>query len=116
MLLTHGIGGPTLTEYIDREAVMKARHNCKRNCQECDFAIDDDSWCEGEVWITDILRIPAADVRPVMKAHWINYRTIKHDGEWYCSACGKEITIYMGPDREDRYKFCPNCGAKMEES
>lgn len=56
-----------------------------------------------------------ADVRPVVKAHWTDHRTIEHDGEWYCTACGKEITIYMGADREDRYKFCPNCGADMRE-
>ena len=32
------------------------------------------------------------------------------------TACGKEITIYMGVDRKDRYNYCPNCGAKMEVS
>ena len=54
------------------------------------------------------------EVRGVGK--WTNKRTIEHDGEWWCTACGKEITIYMGKKREDRYKFCPNCGAKMEAS
>jgi len=62
-----------------------------------------------------IERIPTADVRPVVKAHWTDHRTIEHDGEWYCSACGKEITIYMGADRKDRYAYCPNCGADMRE-
>lgn len=60
--------------------------------------------------------VPAADVRPVERGKWTDHRTIEHDGNWYCSACGKEITIYMGPDRPDRYRFCPNCGACMEES
>lgn len=46
---------------------------------------------------------------------WTNRRTIEHDGEYWCTACGKEITIYMGEDRKDRYAYCPNCGAKMQE-
>ena len=54
------------------------------------------------------------EVRGVGK--WTNRRTIEHDGEYWCTACGKEITIYMGVDRKDRYNYCPNCGAKMEVS
>ena len=65
-------------------------------------------------FITEQLeKIPAADVRPVVRGEWTDHRTNEHDGEWYCTACGKEITIYMGVDRKDRYAFCPNCGAKM---
>lgn len=56
-----------------------------------------------------------ADVRPVARGEWTDKRTLEHDGEWYCTACGKGITIYMGPDRKDRYAFCPNCGADMRE-
>ena len=55
------------------------------------------------------------DVRPVVRAKWSCKRTNEHDGDWYCTACNKELTIYMG-NREDRYAFCPNCGAVMEES
>lgn len=58
---------------------------------------------------------PAADVRPVVRGKWTDKRTIEHDGEWYCTACGKEITIYMGADRKDRYAYFPNCGADMRE-
>lgn len=69
-----------------------------------------------EAWIqTALKKLPAADVRPVVRGRWTDHRTIEHDGEWYCTACGKEITIYMGADREDRYNFCPNCGADMKE-
>jgi hypothetical protein len=59
--------------------------------------------------------IPAADVRPVVRAKWSCKRTNEHDGDWYCTACNKELTIYMG-NCEDRYAFCPYCGALMEES
>lgn len=68
-----------MAEYIEREAAIKARNrSCKRNCAECDFAIEGDSWCEGEVFVVDLLRIPAADVVPVVRCseckHWKRIR------------------------------------------
>ena len=57
---------------------------------------------------------PTIDAVPVVHGEWTNRRTWTHDGEWYCTACDKEITIYMGEKRgNDRYKYCPNCGARM---
>lgn len=82
------------------------------DCQELPTAKHWDGHTEADV--TRLLSLP--DVRPVVRGKWTDKRTIEHDGEWYCTACGKEITIYMGADREDRYAYCPNCGARMEES
>ena len=59
-------------EYISRREAIKARkRSCNRNCLECDFAIEGDSWCNGEVFVVDLLRIPPADVRPVVHGKWI---------------------------------------------
>lgn len=97
-------------EYIEREAAVNAVLNLVPKVD-----------CDGYCWVIrgDAARaidsIPAADVRPAVRGMWTDKRTIEHDGEWYCTACGKEITIYMGADREDRYAFCPNCGADMRE-
>ena len=93
-------------DYISREAAIDAV--CKDCCLKKSMACHEQ--CND---IDNLKSIPAADVRPVVRAHWTDHRTIEHDGEWYCSACGKEITIYMGADRPDRYRFCPNCGADM---
>ena len=93
-----------MPDYIEREAALAAlrkAHNPNTARMAISFAA--------------VNSVPAADVRPVVRAHWTDRRTIEHDGEWYCTACGKEITIYMGADREDRYNFCPNCGADMRE-
>ena len=57
--------------------------------------------------------IPAADVRPVVRGRW---ETVMLDHErmgcrptaHYCSEC-HQITWF-------RTFYCPNCGAKMEES
>lgn len=39
---------------------------------------------------------------------WTTKRTQEHDGEWYCDQCGYE------PIGFDTFKYCPQCGAKME--
>lgn len=62
-----------------------------------------------------ISEIPAADVRPAVKARWTDHRTNEHDGEWYCSACGEE-PWWCGVTEDILPKYCPNCGAMMEES
>ena len=41
------------------------------------------------------------------KAEWTTKRTESHDGEWYCSACGYEPTVF------ENTPYCPACGAKM---
>lgn len=83
---------------------------------ECEAAIKCCTFGRTSLGLVDELRrLPAADVRPVVRGKWTDKRTIEHDGEWYCTACGKEITIYMGADRKDRYAYCPNCGADMRE-
>ena len=100
-----------MAEYIEREAAIKARNrSCKRNCAECDFAIEGDSWCEGEVFVVDLLRIPAADVAPVRHGRWV--KTVGENGvtsAYRCSGCGFEDNRYT------LFNFCPNCGAAMNK-
>lgn len=49
---------------------------------------------------------PAADVQEVRHGHWITEDKGHYFYDWKCSVCG-------GSGRAD-YRFCPNCGAKME--
>ena len=68
-----------------------------------------------EAAIAQLDELESVDAVPVVHGEWTNRRTWTHDGEWYCTACDKEITIYMGEKRgNDRYNYCPNCGAKMD--
>lgn len=63
--------------------------------------------------------IPAADVAPVVHAHWVEYpECLKYpnaynDDHIVCSAC-KECFSVLDNDTE-RFNYCPNCGAKMDE-
>lgn len=49
-----------------------------------------------------IEQIPAADVRPVVRGHWI-------DGT--CSNCGFFTDVVMSRF----FSYCPNCGADMRD-
>ena len=52
------------------------------------------------------------DTAPVIHAHWIEYRTNSGNVHYICSHCGKDVSYaYAGK----RWKFCINCGAKMDE-
>jgi len=61
----------------------------------------------GEAAKKVIDKIPAADVRPNIRAKW----EINCDGWYpYCSNCKQE------PQGRIMTNFCPNCGADMERS
>ena len=106
-----------MAEYINRQdAITQVIHDCGL-CRK--YSLDRDGIrCEyctvGRVH--QILRdMPSADVLPVRHGRWTDKRTIEHDGEWYCSECGNEVTICMcGKDKMWEYPYCPNCGAKMQ--
>jgi rubrerythrin len=100
-----------MTDYIEREAAIGEIEEWYEMYPDSDAAREALSLAKRA-----IRKLPAADVRPVVRAHWTDRRTIEHDGEWYCSNCGNEVTICMcGKDKIWEYPFCPNCGADMRE-
>lgn len=54
---------------------------------------------------------PAADVAPVVHGRWeVVYNSVgKQEGQ--CTHCGKNSGILI-----TKKSYCPNCGAKMDES
>lgn len=53
---------------------------------------------------------PAADVAPVRHGKWIFVNPPTELVDWEeCSACGYKNFNFS------RFKYCPNCGAKMDE-
>lgn len=57
----------------------------------------------------DILKLPAADVSPVVHGVWAHLG----GDEWCCSACGFVITTEGSWDKPTK-KYCEECGAKMD--
>jgi len=58
------------------------------------------------------------DVEPVTHAHWIPDESETGEGSntYKCSACEEIQMLIDGTPKENGWKYCPNCGAKMEES
>ena len=61
--------------------------------------------------------IPAADVRPVVRGHWIGTKEAEDMGdimkEFTCSVCG---CCEWDCTESESFNFCPNCGAEMRET
>ena len=85
-----------MSEYIEREAALSAQ-NKSMNLSECRKRLES---------------IPAADVRPVVRGKWeLSDETPyirKHYHPVACSNCHRAGM--------KKWNYCPNCGAKMEES
>ena len=87
-------------DYISREAAVKAAQD---GADEWDggYNRNRDSYIE-----CAIDEVPAADVRPVVRADWKQIG--KRQMRFACSKCNSL--------NEKPTCFCPNCGAWMEES
>ena len=56
--------------------------------------------------------IPAADVAPVVHGRWeYDLPTINTYGQLRCSICNWWT---LDPSVDRSYRYCPNCGAKMD--
>jgi len=91
-----------MADYIDREKAIKAVKH---------------AWAKGLEPTQYIEEIPAADVAPVVHAHWIAeivaietvYGTDMKERVG-CSKCKHKFL-----EAAKTYLFCPMCGAKMDE-
>lgn len=102
-------------EYIKRKDVEQML--------EMAALISDGEYCGYCTEDIDINGIPAADVAPVV--HGKNITKRHPVDEFVCSECGIILFGYerleIDEDEDDEscyeyeFKFCPNCGAKMDE-
>lgn len=87
-----------MAEYIEREAVL-------RDWPLCDEPADAYQFVRG---------FPSADVRPVVRGHWIGTKEAEDMDdimkEFTCSVCG---CCEWDCTESESFNFCPNCGADM---
>ena len=99
-------------DYIRKHLLLGAVKTAAPKRSECNSAIE---WLYGMTVYAKILDIieaaKPADVAPVVHGRWIKVKHPYGNVNWYkkCSICDKCI------DWQD-YKYCPHCGAKMDES
>lgn len=90
-----------MSDYISRDALLNSKSGLvvySRNEDIVDYGVSFDT----------IKAIPAADVAPVVHAHWIEHV------DWYENYC-ECSNCHESPDAPlCETMFCPNCGAKMD--
>lgn len=100
-------------EYIARETAINdieetSCYLCKKyiGTKKCD--------CDCEIWRNKKMLhdIPAADVKPVIHAHWVS---VPHKKSRICSHCACDEPYKFANVYADVYNFCPNCGADMRK-
>lgn len=97
-------------KYIEVEALLDRVSAMRNNLQlEINNPFEDGIRMGIEEMWKFIENIPCADVKPVVHGKWIA------DGDGYhwthnCSICGWKD----GYPFNERHKYCPNCGARME--
>lgn len=75
-----------------------------------------ENWMKGTgeeaqgAWKSDIDKMPTIDAGPVIHGEWVI------DGEFIdCSVCKREKWSRVPyEDLVKRFKFCPNCGARLD--
>lgn len=92
-------------EYIEREAAMQAV------CKGCNIEFSDEPCELSDCDIrNELLMVPSADVAPVVHGRWVyDEASAKWGYPFVCSnpSCKKA--------HDFKEKYCPNCGAKMDE-
>ena len=102
-----------MSDYIDREALIKKRHGCYKDCSACDFAQDGDSWCNGELFAVDVLSAPAADVVDGEKYRMVLDAARKMH-EWIFLSCWDEEQVYREIGLTDEMNALLGYGGKIE--
>ena len=92
-----------MAEYIKREYAVDAVVDVYYNTTDIDLS--------GERFEAAILKIPAADVAPVLHGQWIS---VPHKLARICSVCNRDEPYKFADIDADVYDYCPNCGAKMD--
>ena len=69
---------------------------------------DSGCWIRYKMFENHLDMAPTADAVPVVRGEWV-----EHEDEMECPQCGY-FWNYCDNDTE-RFNYCPNCGAKMEE-
>ena len=96
-----------MAEYIEREAATNVACNILWKMNDLSTS----------VMAKALNSIPAADVAPVRHGEWeeMHYEGGILDGTNFdrCSVCGYE-RVFDDPAFKTVFKYCPNCGAKMD--
>lgn len=95
-----------MTEYIEREAALRACGDEPLNWNDTDAELQEVA--DWKSYRNAIIAIPAADVQPVVRGEWRLYSPFTDTYE--CNNCGYQVI-----DESFCTNFCPDCGADMRD-
>ena len=99
-----------MAEYIEREAALT---EFQKACDIC-MALVKRPMC-GDCSVADtvrkVKRIPAADVRPVVRGEWERVGNTDH---FRCTCCN-DMILSAWDTPPTLINFCPNCGADLRK-
>lgn len=59
--------------------------------------------------------LPAADVVPVRRGVWNEYEDdFGEEMVYQCSVCKDEFVLTEGSPKDNGYRYCPSCGARLD--
>lgn len=98
-----------MAKYIELEAIMKfpiRKDHCDKERANEHFIFGIESVLEY------VQNLPAADVAPVVHGRWMfEHETENTLSMTKCNVCGWWT---LDPSVDGVYKYCPNCGARMD--
>lgn len=78
------------------------------------FTIEECCYKDALNSVDEASTIDPESLRPV--AHWdMEEDAVGNPIIWTCSNCKESIVMYDGTPMENAYKYCPYCGARMED-
>lgn len=100
-----------MNDYIDRQAALEILATMQGLCTSKTALIQN-----SKIW-QQIKELPPAEVEPVKRGKWIKN---ENRNSWHCSYCNVDnyyAYAWNSETRMDEFqdRYCPNCGAKMEE-
>lgn len=75
-----------------------------------EYHIDISDYDEDDDLLT-ALKMAVKALKKQRTGRWIE--TDDYDA-WRCSECDEYFCLYEGTPQDNKYYYCPNCGAKME--
>ena len=113
-----------MAEYIEREEIFRAYMDLCTTKSKLAKARKGAAFFQSDLlpeteltekeWVRLVNAVPAADVAPVVHGRWVEKEEPYFDVIFACSACGEEFCFIEGNPSDNLYKYCPNCGARMD--
>lgn len=97
-----------MTRLIDADAL---KENIRKNYVICTVGHYFDDLFQD--FFNAIDEQPTIEAVPVRRGKWIH----RGCGIFACSKCGKDVglNVYTGEKASETFKWCPHCGARMDE-